>query len=277
LIQTTSGTVRTQTWYYPSRQDCLTCHTRNAGGVLGVKTRQLNCDLRYDSGVTDNQIRAWNHAGLFDRKLSEATLAKLPALAHTDDKTRTLEDRARSYLDANCAHCHRPGGTVASFDLRYDTPLPQQGLLEAPVLIDEGIDHARAVAPNDIWRSIIYLRASALDSIKMPPLARNQVDEKGMALLREWIQSLPGPPVLEPPVISPRGTSYDKPIEVAIKHSDSGAVIHYTVDGSVPTSSDAVYEKPLQLTNPTVVRAKAFKHGFTKSITAQEVFIVGAH
>jgi hypothetical protein len=35
------------------------------------------------------------------------------------------------------------------------------------------------------------------------------------------------------------------------------------------------YEKPIRLTGPTVLRARAYKDGFTRSITAQEVFIVG--
>ncbi len=152
-IQTASGT-HTQTWYDPSRQDCLTCHTANAGLVLGVKTRQLNRDFHFPSGVTDNELRAWNHAGLFDTNFSDADLKNFPKLAAPDDLSRTLEDRARSYLDANCANCHRPKGTVAFFDARYDTPLAQQGLVAGRVLFDERIDGAHVIAPNDIWRSI---------------------------------------------------------------------------------------------------------------------------
>ncbi|HUE37538.1 MAG TPA: hypothetical protein VMO20_09120, partial [Candidatus Acidoferrum sp.] len=138
-IQTATG-VRTQMWYYPSRADCLTCHTRLAGGVLGVKTRQLNRGFTYPSGVTDNELRAWNHIGLFDTNFSDADIKKFPKLANITDTTRSLEDRARSYLDANCAQCHRPKGTVAYFDARYDTPLARQGLIDGPVLIDERID-----------------------------------------------------------------------------------------------------------------------------------------
>ncbi len=48
-IKTAAGT-RVQTWYYPSRKDCLTCHTATAGGVLGVKARQMNRDITYPSG-----------------------------------------------------------------------------------------------------------------------------------------------------------------------------------------------------------------------------------
>ncbi|HZI32083.1 MAG TPA: hypothetical protein VFF11_07060, partial [Candidatus Binatia bacterium] len=119
-IKTADGT-RTQDWYYPSRKDCITCHTANAGHVLGVKTRQLNRDFTYPSGVTENELRAWNRLGLFNTNLAKVDLKKLPALARPDDMTRSLQDRARSYLDANCANCHRPGGTVAYFDARYDT------------------------------------------------------------------------------------------------------------------------------------------------------------
>jgi hypothetical protein len=272
-IQTASG-IRTQQWYYPSREDCRTCHTRLAGGVLGVKTRQLNRDLAYPSGVTDNQLRAWNHIGFFDSHFDEAALPGYPRLAKSDDPSRTLEDRARSYLDANCSHCHRPNGTVASFDARYDTPLAEQNLIKGPVLIDEGIDNASIIAPNDIWRSIALVRMRTLEGFKMPPLAHQVLDRNGIDLTERWVRSVPGRQVLAPPSISPSGGNYGKLIEVTL-NQEQGATIHYTVDGSAPTSSDPVYDKPIKLTGPTVLRARAFKPSFTKSITVQQTFIIG--
>jgi len=41
------------------------------------------------------------------------------------------------------------------------------------------------------------------------------------------------------------------------------------------TNVDALPPGPFQLTGPTILRAKAFKPGFTKSITTQEIFLVG--
>jgi uncharacterized repeat protein (TIGR03806 family) len=272
-VRTATG-VRTQAWYYPSRQDCLTCHTANAGYVLGVKTRQLNRDYAYASGVTDNELRAWNHLGLFEPALHEAELKNFPALARVNDPARSLEDRARSYLDANCAHCHRPRGTVATFDARYDTPLARQNLIQGRVLIDERLDNPRIIAPNDRWRSVLFMRADTTEPFKMPPLARNTIDEGGMTLLRQWIESLPGPPVLPPPEISPRGGHFSGPVTVSL-HSEPGAAIRYTLDGTVPTASDLLYKKPVPLMGPTILRAKAFKPGYSKSITAQEIFLVG--
>ena len=272
-IQTATG-VRTQQWYYPSQADCLVCHTANAGYVLGVKTRQLNRELTYPSGLTDNEIRAWNHLGLFDTNLTDAEIKDLPKLARLDDTTRSVETRARSYLDANCANCHRPGGTVAYFDARYDTPLAQQRLVDGHVLIDQRIDGARVIAPNDLWRSILYMRANTTEAFKMPPLARMTIDEHGMKLLRQWIESLPGPPTLPPPEISPPGGNFNKPVTVILK-SEPDAMIRYTIDGTVPTTSDLLYEKPIQLTGPTILRARAFKPGFTKSIPTQQIFLIG--
>ena len=272
-IKTANG-VRTQDWYYPGRQDCLTCHTANAGLVLGVKTRQLNRPLTYPSGVTDNELRAWSHAGLFDTNLDNANLNAFPTLARLDDTARSLTDRARSYLDANCSQCHRPKGTVAYFDARYDTPLADQNLIKGSVLIDERIDNPHIIAPNDVWRSLLYMRANTLEAFRMPPLARNTIDERGMALMKQWIESLPGPPVLPPPAISPAGGNYDHPVTVVLK-SEPGAIIRYTLDGTVPTPSDLLYEKPVQLTSPTILRAKAFEPGHTRSITSQGIFIIG--
>jgi uncharacterized repeat protein (TIGR03806 family) len=273
-IKAANGEVHQQTWYYPSRQDCLTCHTANAGGVLGVKTRQLNRSLRFPSGIVDNQLRAWNHVGLFTPKLKEEELGRFPTLAPLADEARSLEDRARSYLDANCSQCHRPGGTVADFDVRYDTPLSRQGLINGPVLIDQGIDRPRIVAPHDIWRSIAYMRVNTVSDIKMPPLARETIDQKGVHLLSEWINGMPGRPVLAPPVISPPGGSFAGPIEISLT-SEPGADIRYTLDGTVPGESDMRYDKPIRLSGPAVLRARAYKAGFTRSIAEQQVFIVG--
>jgi hypothetical protein len=162
---------------------------------------------------------------------------------------------------------------VAYFDARYDTPLAEQNLINGPVLIDERLDHPHIIAPNDLWRSILFMRANTTEAFKMPPLARNTIDDSGMQLLRQWIESLRGPPVLPPPEISPRGGNYHSPLTVTLK-SEPGADIRFTLDGTVPTPSDPRYEKPIFLTQSTILRAKAFKPGFTKSITVQEIFLV---
>jgi uncharacterized repeat protein (TIGR03806 family) len=273
-IDSGSADSREQTWYYPSRKDCLACHNRLAGGVLGLKTRQLNRQFNYPSGIADNQLRAWNHIGLFEPAL-QTDPRELPSLAAHTDTTRTLEDRARSYLDANCSQCHRPGGTVAYFDARYDTPLDKQQLIDGAVLLDEGIDHPRVIAPNDIWRSIVYMRVDTDGDLRMPPVARETIDQTGVALLRQWIETLPGRAVLAPPTITPPGGSFAHGVEVRLKAAMPDADIRYTLDGSEPGPKDPRYERPIRLEGAAVLRARAYKDGFTHSITAQEVFIVG--
>jgi uncharacterized repeat protein (TIGR03806 family) len=274
-IRTGNGGTRYQTWYYPSRKDCLQCHNTHAIGVLGLKTRQMNRDVSYPSGVTDNQLRTWNHLELFATRLDEAGLSALPSLARLDDTSRSIEDRARSYLDANCSHCHRPGGTVANFDARYDTPLDKQGLVNGPVLIDERIDRSRVIVPNDIWRSIAFLRVNTVGDIRMPPLARETIDPQGVALLREWIGSLPGRQVVPPPQMMPEGGNYSAGLKVTLSDSEPGTEIHYTVDGSTPTASDPRYEKPIEVSGTTIVRARALKDGYTRSVVTQGVFVLG--
>jgi uncharacterized repeat protein (TIGR03806 family) len=264
-----------QTWYYPSRKDCLTCHTSNAGGVLGVKTRQLNHDFTYPTGVTDNELRTWNHLGLFTPSFKESELGRFSALAAANDASRTLEDRARSYLDANCSQCHRPRGTAAYFDARYDTPLDKQGLVDGPIVIDEGIDRPRVIAPHDIWRSLAFMRIDTDGDLRMPPLARETIDQGGVALMRQWIESLPGREVLAPPRIAPAGGNFGKAVVVTLDAAEPGADIRYTLDGSEPGPSDVRFDKPIKLTQTTMLRARAYKDGFTHSITTQQLFVIG--
>jgi hypothetical protein len=239
-----------------------------------VKTRQLNRAYEYGGGRADNQLRAWSDIGLFDHKLSDDEIHGLPKLARLEDGRASLEERVRSYLDANCSQCHRPGGAVAYFDARYDTPLDKQNLIDKPVVIDQGIDNARAIAPNDIWRSIIFMRINTLEPLKMPPLAHETMDRGAVALVRDWIESLPGPQVLEPPSILPKGGEYGKKVRITLAHHDPSAELRYTLDGEVPNKSAQLYQGPFELTGPATVRARAYRAGFTRSITIQETFIV---
>jgi uncharacterized repeat protein (TIGR03806 family) len=188
-IKTATGT-RTQNWFYPGRQDCLTCHTPVSGGVLGVKTRQLNGDFQYPNGVTDNQLRAWNHIGLFDTKLDENNISRFARLVAVNDTAAPLELRARSYLDANCAQCHRPGGVEAFFDTRFDTPLEKQGLLNGPIANPLGISGAKIIVPGNVSKSVLFHRVSIVGNLQMPPLARNVTDTNAVAVLAAWINSL---------------------------------------------------------------------------------------
>ncbi|HEY5296879.1 MAG TPA: PQQ-dependent sugar dehydrogenase [Verrucomicrobiae bacterium] len=188
-IKTLAGR-RTQKWFFPGRQDCLTCHTPASGGVLGVKTRQLNGDFKYPNGVTDNQLRAWNHAGLFDVKFKEKEIPNFAKMVSVTDTAAPLELRVRSYLDANCAQCHRPGGVEAFFDARFDTPLADQGIINGPVADPLGILGAKIIVPGNVSKSILFQRTSIVGPMQMPPLAKNVVDTKAVEALAAWINSM---------------------------------------------------------------------------------------
>jgi mono/diheme cytochrome c family protein len=133
---------------------------------------------------------------MFENPPEENSLARLPRLAALDDDGATLEHRARSYLDANCAQCHRPGGARGLFDARFDLPLARQGLLGGKLIAaDLGVDGAEVVAPGSIDRSMLYLRMNRrTDAFNMPPLATNHVDREALAVLAQWIEGLPADP-----------------------------------------------------------------------------------
>jgi uncharacterized repeat protein (TIGR03806 family) len=226
-IKTAAGGLRVQHWFYPGRQDCLTCHTPASGGVLGVKTRQLNGDYTYPNGVTDNQLREWNHLGLFDATLNERDIPHLEKLVAVTDRHASLELRTRSYFDANCAQCHRPGGVEAFFDARFDTPLDKQDIINGPVANPLGIPGAKLVVPDDPDKSVLLHRISLLGNEQMPPLARNVDDTNAIQTITAWINSLP-----HDLATLPKGWSHQDVGPVGVKGDASYLDGKYNVIGS---------------------------------------------
>ena len=205
-----SGNAGKQPWFFPGRQDCTTCHTRAAGGVLGLKTKQSHRDHDF-AGTTDNQLRAWNHVGYFSPAIVESTLSTLTKLSPITDTSASVEKRMRSYLDANCSHCHRPAGVHALWDARIDTPLDDTGIVNGLVGDNLGVDGAHVITPQDLAKSIMHKRLStATETYKMPPVAKNKVDADAVALLESWIAEVTAPPV--------------KPLPKPWLHADIGSV-----------------------------------------------------
>ena len=194
-IETASGS-RTQTWYYPSRTDCVTCHTPYSGGILGAsKTRQLNRDWTYEgSGVTDNQLRTLNYIGLFSPVVDESQLASLLRFDDIGNTNASVSERFRSYLDVNCSYCHQPGGVRGLFDARYTTPPGSAGIRNGPLIAEGPIPGSKVLVPGDQLRSMILQRIQSLDPLfKMPPVGRFVVDEPAVDVTRRLIDQLAGP------------------------------------------------------------------------------------
>jgi uncharacterized repeat protein (TIGR03806 family) len=185
------GGSRKQTWHFPSRAECILCHTMPAKFLLGVNTIQLNKDHDY-GGVIDNQLRTWEHIGLFTKPLPDRP-PLLPRLHDYEDPKIDINLRARSYLHANCAHCHMKwGGGNAEFQLLATLELDKLGIVQTPAHHGNfEVANGRVLVPGDPARSLMLARMTRRGLGQMPHIATNLVDEKGVQLIREWIDQLP--------------------------------------------------------------------------------------
>ena len=196
---TAAGGKREQVWHFPSRAECTLCHTMASKYVLGVTTLQMNKDHDY-GGTIANQLETLQHLGVLAEKLPKPA-AELPRLVDYRDPHQDLHLRARSYLHANCAHCHRKwGGGNAEFELQASLPLsdtltvntkPGQGTFQ--------LNDPRIVVPGDASRSLVVQRMR-LDGLgRMPHITSNQKDLAAIAILEEWIASLKDEQLLKRP------------------------------------------------------------------------------
>jgi len=191
VTTTTTKAVNGQSWTFPASADCLRCHTDSAVFALGPEIAQLNRNFTYPStGRNRNQLATLDEVHIFTVALPAAP-ASLASLPSPTDTMRTLTERARSYLHANCSNCHRPGGgTPASIDLRYSTALSSSGACNAPLLGNLGVSGANIITPGNPAASVLYLRMNKRGTDQMPPFASALVDTDGAALISSWIQSL---------------------------------------------------------------------------------------
>jgi uncharacterized repeat protein (TIGR03806 family) len=175
----------------PNTNDCKRCHIKNDVLIpIGPKARNLNITLAWQS---TNQLKAWAAKGVLKGLPDTGAVAQLPNWA--DAKHYSLEQRARAYLDINCAHCHTKGGDAynTGLFLEYEQTNPNHlGIRKAPVSAGGGaggLDYD--IIPSDATHSILAYRMNSTEpGTAMPELARTLPHKEGIKLIREWINSL---------------------------------------------------------------------------------------
>ena len=224
------GQQREHKWRFPSRTECMVCHSRAAKFVLGLSSMQLNREHDY-GGVKANQLDVFEWLGLLNvnwksdletalkRELSVDEAAKVQAqlkvgggqrsvanttmlaragkhydrLAEPYDESADVTLRVRSYLHSNCAQCHvSAGGGNAEIQLDIATTPDKAKLMDVAPLHDKfGKPDARLVAPGSPERSILLHRLSIRGRGQMPQLATTIVDQRAVDLVTRWISELP--------------------------------------------------------------------------------------
>ncbi len=187
------GNPQNQTWHYPSRDECLSCHQAAVGTVLGASTFQLNESINYPlTGRTSNQLVTLSHLGMLSQAISTEELPNLSRIERKEDFQVPLDLRARSYLDVNCSSCHSSQtGLRSEFDTRFFLPLDSTNMING-LLVEEGTgSENRLIVPGDTAKSMIYQRMKSLEEgYSMPPTSKNRVDKSGLELIANWILSM---------------------------------------------------------------------------------------
>ena len=183
-----TGKKRQLHYLIPDANQCKNCHNKNDQLLpLGITARQLN------SQTEENQLIQWSKQGMLidipdhfsnRNRLVDYTNNHLP-----------LEARARSYLDANCGHCHSPEGSArtSGLNLNYDESNPHSfGVMKPPVAAGRGSGGMQySIVPGKSNQSILLYRMESGDpGIRMPEINRQIPHTEGIALIREWIKNM---------------------------------------------------------------------------------------
>jgi uncharacterized repeat protein (TIGR03806 family) len=183
------GEVRTNAYLVPNKNQCKNCHEEldDVVAPIGPKARHVN---------RDGQLERFIDAGILaGAPTDQLTWPRTPVF--DDPATGTLDQRVRGWLEINCAHCHNPDGAArtSGLDLRVAQTTPFDfGVCKPPVAAGGGSGGLPyAIVPGDPDQSILVYRLASTDpGVMMPELGRNLVHDEAVALIRQWIEELPG-------------------------------------------------------------------------------------
>ena len=179
----------------PNDNQCKSCHERDdVTMVLGLITPQVNRDVATPDGPR-NQLEWLADQGVFRAPIPAP--GDLPAFVDPGGGA-PLEERARSYLHANCSHCHRPGaggGSSGLVLLEWERDPLKNGVCKGPVAAGPGTGgHDHDIVPGFPEESIMIFRMSSTDpETKMPELPNRISDAKGVELVSAWIAAMVPP------------------------------------------------------------------------------------
>ena len=169
----------------PNKNQCKECHSL-AGEIVPIGPKARNFIL--DPAASDKLRSVY----------FENPAALKPTMPQWDDpKAGSVAERARAYLDVNCAHCHNPAGSASNSGLflRWtdDPGGVNYGIGKRPTAAGRGSGGMDfAIAPGDPTHSFLIYRLESTDpGIAMPEVGRSTVHREGAALLRQWIAEMP--------------------------------------------------------------------------------------
>ncbi len=187
-----SGAKVSFSYAVPNKNQCKGCHSLNGEVVpIGPKARNLNRTSPVE-GETGNQLEAWQSAGILERLPDLSAVETAAAMA---DETLPVDARARTWLDVNCAHCHRREGPASNSGLFLTAGESEPvalGIGKRPVAAGRGAgDNEFDIVAGHPDQSILLSRVASVEpGVMMPELGRALEDRQAVELLREWIAQM---------------------------------------------------------------------------------------
>src|SRR5262245_18149484 len=190
---------RKRVWQFHSRPQCLSCHSSWSEYALAFQPEQLN----RPGPDGRNQLIAFSELGMIRRAekddkpqpcFDEKSAASERKLVDPADASQPVEARARSYLHANCGHCHTfGGGGAVELRLQFPTLVKEmQALNVRPARGDFGLPDACIIKPGDPWSSTLFFRMAKFGRDRMPHIGSDRPDEAGLKLIEQWIAGMAG-------------------------------------------------------------------------------------